>query len=301
LKETIKTKKEKRRESEKEAAKKSAETPFPNRDELRAEAEEEAPAILFTITDSSGETVRTIAGPATQGFHRVSWDLRDPAAALPKPRPAESDDDLFFEEPVGPLVASGTYRVSWAKRVDGVLTPLPGIQEFEAVMELSSSMDPAERKELFTFQRRLNRLRRAVSGALDSANALTTRLDQIKRALDQTPGIENKWKEEVRALEKRNREILRNLRGDVVLRGRNENTPISIVERVEGITSDQGLSLAKATGTHLHSYKIASAELTEELGKLRTLTDVDLKKLEKALDASGAPWTPGRLPEWHEK
>jgi len=28
--------------------------------------------------------------------------------------------------------------------------------------------------------------------------------------------------------------------------------------------------------------------------------DVDLKQLEKALDAAGAPWTPGRLPEWKE-
>jgi hypothetical protein len=28
--------------------------------------------------------------------------------------------------------------------------------------------------------------------------------------------------------------------------------------------------------------------------------EVDLKKLEKALDVAGAPWTPGRLPEWKE-
>src|SRR5262249_44687704 len=124
---------------------------------------------------------------------------------------------------------------------------------------------------------------------------------QIKRALDQTPGIDSKWKDDVRTLEKRNREILRNLRGDVALRARNENTPISIVERVEGIASQQGFSLAKPTGSHLNSYKIASEELSEEVTKLRTLIDVDLKALEKALDAAGAPWTPGRLPEWKEK
>jgi photosystem II stability/assembly factor-like uncharacterized protein len=301
LKETIKTKKEKRNDAEKEAAKKASEMPYPNRDELRAEAEEEAPAILLAISDSAGSVVRTITGPVTKGFHSVSWDLRDPAAALPKPRPPESDDDLFYEEPVGPLVVPANYKATWAKRVDGVVTPLPGAQEFEVVMELSSSMNPAERNELLVFQRQLNRLRRGVSGALESATALTTRLEQIKRALDQTPGIENKWKDEVRRLEKRNREILRSLRGDLALRGRNENTPISIVERVEGITSEQGFSLAKPTGTHLNSYKLASAELSKELGKLRTLIDVDLKGLEKALDAAGAPWTPGRLPEWKDK
>jgi hypothetical protein len=185
--------------------------------------------------------------------------------------------------------------------VDGVTTPLPGEREFDVAMELSSSMNLAERTDLFEFQRKLNRLRRAVSGALESANALGTRLEQIKRALDHTPAIDPKWKDAIRAIEKRNREILRELRGDVVLRGRNENTPISIVERVEGISGEEGFSLAKPTGTHLNSYKIAGEELSSQLAKLRTLIDVDLKSVEKALDASGAPWTPGRLPEWKEK
>jgi photosystem II stability/assembly factor-like uncharacterized protein len=301
LKDGIKTKKEKRHEAEKEAEKHGRETPYPNKDELRAESEEEAPAILFTITDPSGERVRTIAGPVTKGFHRVTWDLRDPAAALPKPRPPESDDDLFFEEPVGPLVAPGTYRVTWAQRVDGVTSPLPGEQEFSVALDNTGSISVSERRDLVDFQRKLNRLRRALGGALESANALNTRLEQIKRALDHTPGMDPKWKDAVRSLEKRNRDVLRHLRGDVALRGRNENTPASIVERVEGIAGEQGSSLAKPTGTHLASYKIAGEELSEELTKLRTLVDVELKSLEKELDASGAPWTPGRLPEWKER
>jgi hypothetical protein len=37
------------------------------------------------------------------------------------------------------------------------------------------------------------------------------------------------------------------------------------------------------------------------LGKLRTLVDTDLAKLEKDMEAAGAPWTPGRVPEWSEK
>jgi photosystem II stability/assembly factor-like uncharacterized protein len=301
LKDAVKTKKERRHEAEKKAAKKSAETPYPSKDELRAEAEEETPAILLTISDASGQVVRTITGPVTQGFHRVTWDLRDPAAALPRPRPPESDDDLFFEEPVGPLVVPGTYKVTWAKRVDGVVTPLPGAYDFEVVIESTGSMTAEERKELFEFQRKLNRLRRAVAGALESTTAVSSRLERIKRAIDQTPGLDRKWQDVARALEKRNREILRRLRGDIVLRGRNENTPASIFEQVEGISSEQGFALAKPTGTHLNSYKVAGSELTEELGKLRTLIDVDLKDLEKALDAAGAPWTPGRLPEWKEK
>jgi hypothetical protein len=301
LKDGIKTKKEKRHEAEKEAEKHGRESPYPTKDELRAESEEEAPAILFTITDASGERVRSITAPVTKGFHRVTWDLRDPAAALPKPRPPESDDDLFFEEPVGPLVVPGTYRVTWAQRVDGVTTPLPGEQEFIVALDTTGPTTLSERRDLIDFQRKLNRLRRAVAGALESANGINARLEQIKRALDHTPGMDPKWKDAVRSLEKRNCDILRHLRGDVALRSRNENTPASVVERVEGIAGEQGFSLAKPTGTHLASYRIAGEELSEDLAKLRTLTDVDLKALEKELDASGAPWTPGRLPEWKVK
>src|SRR5262249_3063962 len=110
LKEPIKTRRQKRQEAEKEAAKQGAKSPYPNLQELRAEGEEEAPAIVLTISDSSGNVVRTLTGPVTQGFHRVAWNLREPAASLPKPRPPEMDDDLFYEEPSGPLVMPGVYH-----------------------------------------------------------------------------------------------------------------------------------------------------------------------------------------------
>jgi hypothetical protein len=162
-------------------------------------------------------------------------------------------------------------------------------------------MDPAERKALFEFQLQVARLQRAVSGALEAANSLNGRLEQIRRAVDHTPAVDAKWKEAVRSLEKRNHDILRALRGDVALRARNENTPVSIVERVGEIVESQRLALARPTTTQREQYRIASHEFAGELGKLRSLIDVDLRQLEKALDAAGAPWTPGRLPQWGDQ
>jgi hypothetical protein len=140
-----------------------------------------------------------------------------------------------------------------------------------------------------------------VAGTLRVAGLVEERLGENKRAIDQTPGIEPKWHAQVRALEKRHREILRALRGDVTLRRRNENTPPSVAERVETVVDDLRFYLGKPTGTDREAYNIASREFGQELAKLRTLIDVDLRELEKALDAAGAPWTPGRLPEWKEK
>ena len=75
----------------------------------------------------------------------------------------------------------------------------------------------------------------------------------------------------------------------------------SISERVEYIVETQRLSLAKPTQTQREAYRIAGEEFSQELAKLRALIDGDLKGLEKALDTAGAPYTPGRLPEWKEK
>jgi hypothetical protein len=36
------------------------------------------------------------------------------------------------------------------------------------------------------------------------------------------------------------------------------------------------------------------------LSRMKQLIEVDLKNLEKAMEDVGAPWTPGRIPEWHE-
>src|SRR5262249_23271319 len=91
LKETIKTRKQLRQDFEKEAEKKKASAPYPPPAQLRLEEEEEPPAILVTVTNFSGEVIRTLTGPVTQGFHRVSWNLRDPAASLPRPRAAAPD------------------------------------------------------------------------------------------------------------------------------------------------------------------------------------------------------------------
>ena len=82
------------------------------------------------------------------------------------------------------------------------------------------------------------------------------------------------------------------------MRARNENTPIAIAERVESIADEQLLALAKPTTTQRDAHRIASEEFKAELAKLRRLIDTDLRELERALDAAGAPWTPGRLPDW---
>ncbi len=303
LEKPLRTLKEERHEAEKEAAKKGQKLPYPTPEQLRAEEEEEPPAVVLMIADADDKPVRTLTGPATQGLHRVAWDLRVPSATLPRPRTGERDEDLFAEPPGGPFVVPGKYRVQMAWRHRGQTRVDVGDTglEFNVVVEGTATLSPEERKAVLAFQLEVWRLQRAVSGALDAANETSTRLEQIRRALEHTPGVKQEWKETTRELEKHNRDILRAMRGDEVLRARNENTPVSISERVGEIVQATRFAIARPTTTQREQYQLASEEFAVQLGKLRTLMDTDLRKLEKNLDDAGVPWTPGRVPEWKGK
>jgi len=301
LKDGLRTKKETRQQREREATRKAEALPYPNADELRAEAEEEAPAIVVTVTDSSGKVVRRIEGPHSRGFNRVAWDLRGPAPAVAPPRPARDsdagdDEDFGFRTPTGALLVPGKYTVTLAKRVNGVFTSLPGSQAFDVVAEGVSTRD--DRAEMADFQDKLGRLQKAETAAEQSAAEARTRLDAIVRSIDATPALGPKVHEEARAIEQRLLEINRALKGDTVMEGRNEATPISISERVQASTSALRLTTGRPTKTAVDNYQIASDELAVEIPKLRKLIDSDIRSLEKQLDAAGAPPTPGRLPDW---
>jgi hypothetical protein len=300
LKDELKTKKAKRQEAEKEAAKKNTPMTFPRLTDLSAEEEEEAPAIIFTVTDSSGRVVRRLTGPVTAGMQRVTWDLRYPPTSLPPP-PNPENENPFDDGPGGPLVMPGAYKVSIARRVDGVMTPLATPQDFNIVVPGQEGMAAGDRAALVEFQQKAARLQRAVQGALDATNALKPRLALIRRALLETPAAGDKLLDDAAALDKRTNDILRALRGDNALRARNINLPPSINERVGGIVATQRLSTARPTQTQISQYNAAAQDFEQTLAQLRQLIEGDLVRLEKQMEAAGAPWTPGRIPEWKDQ
>jgi photosystem II stability/assembly factor-like uncharacterized protein len=300
LKEKIKTKKEKRQDAEKEAAKKNQALPYPTHDELRAEAQEAKPELYFVVYDESGAAIRRVEGSTEAGFQRAAWDLRYPASRVHE-HAEESEEDFPDAADQGPLVLSGSYSVRAFEKVDGVVTELAGPQSFKVVTEGSASMSAADRTAQEEFLRKTARLYRAVNGALRTAEDVQSRLKTIREALRDTPAVEKQLGSVADEIERRDREILRALRGDVDIARRSEAVPSSINDRVNSIMEGERFSLQKPTQSHEDSYNIAAGEFGEQLANLHALVEVDLVKLEKDMEAAGAPWTPGRVPEWSEK
>ncbi|HSQ56336.1 MAG TPA: hypothetical protein VLM40_11405, partial [Gemmata sp.] len=259
LKDSLKTRKQLRKDAEKAAEKLGQPIKYATEEELRLEAEEEAPTVFLVIRDSDGTEIRTIFGATSSGTHRITWDLRDPAATLPAPRArgSEADDDSPRRGGGGPLVAPGTYTATLHKRYRGTVSQLAGPIEFNVVLDTLGGPDTAVVKEQVAFHRKVLKLSRAVTGATSVANDLASRLDSIRRALDVAPKADEASKKLVREMIDRNRDILRALRGDTVLAERNYNVPNSISERVGVAARASAQSLSKPTGTQREQYAIA--------------------------------------------
>ncbi len=197
------TKKEEREKAEKAAEKEGQTVPYPSAAEFRAEAEEPPPSLFFTITDASGKAVRQIAATNAPGIHRVAWDLRYPATAVPEQAP--NPEEAIFSPGAyrGPLVMPGTYTVTLSRQVDGVVSQIAGPQSFEVYALGAGAMRPEDHAALAEFQQKVARLYSAVYGSLETANDLNTRLGVITRALEETPGAYSKLMAQADALRRR--------------------------------------------------------------------------------------------------
>jgi hypothetical protein len=296
LKDEFRTLKQARVEAEKEAEKAGRSIRYPTADELRAEADEEPPAILLTITGPSGTPVRVITGPVDKGFHRVAWDLRAPAHQLPPNRPRGELEELFDDPLAGPFVVPGKYAVTLSRRIGGVVSQLAGPVSFNVVLDPQNGQAAGDQDARWQFQEKLQALRRDIAGSLDLANSTKTRLDAIVRALDATPAAPRALHDQARVLRRRLADILVELEGDRRLGARSVPVPVAISERANNISSELNRTLARQTATHEQQFQIASELFAVQRTALKTLVETDVPAIERELERNGAPYTPGRVP-----
>ncbi len=306
LKDKLRSKKEERQKAESDYAKavkdgkKAEQPPYPTNDELRAEAEEEAPQVYFMVYDAAGKAVRRVDASADNGFHRVAWDLR---YAAPSMKTSESEVPLEYQPSgeFGPLVMPGKYNARLFSKVRGKVSEIGQAQNFAVVADGASAIKPEDRAALEDFQQKVARLYRAVSGAVNEADEVGKRMKSLKTALQETPSADRALTDNADRIEAQLRDIQRALRGDVVLQARNENIPTATIDRVNNIMDNERLAIQRPSQSDVDNYGVAGQEFAQELAQLKNLVQVDLANLEKAMETDGAPWTPGRLPGWEEK
>jgi photosystem II stability/assembly factor-like uncharacterized protein len=301
LKEAPKTLRQKRQDAERRAEREKQPIKYPSIEELRAESEETPPAVIFTIADSEGKIVRRMTAPAGAGLQRATWDFRYTPPSVPaggggpggQTPPPEAGAGFGFGGPQGPLVMPGKYTVAMALRVNGVTTPLAGQQTFDVTVEGREKMTAAELAALGDFQRKVSALQRSISGATSAATEAKTRIGSLKRSAADAPVENSKLVSQAEALDNEIDFILNELRGG---RENSDIPPPSINSRIGFVAERIRLSTVRPSPTQLEQFELSNSEFQPILARLRKLVDVDMRALEKALEAAGAPLVPGQIP-----
>ena len=298
LRDGFKTLTEQRREAEKETEEAGGALSYPSWEELRAEDRAEDPAIVLTIQDTDGRVIRRITGPTEKGVHRVTWDLRYPPADPISLQPREVN--AFSDDPMGPMVLPGTYTASLAKWENNELSELSGPVSFETVSTAMATLPASDAAAALAFQQKADRLMKAVAGASRVMGEVQTRIDHLRQAAMDTAGGDAEWPARLEEIETRLNDLQVELLGDSTVAQRSEPTSPSIRGRVGRAYGYTLTTTAAPTGTQKRQVEIAAEAFGPVLDGLKSLV-ADLEALEAEMDAAGAPWTPGRIPEWRSE
>ncbi|HEV8611901.1 MAG TPA: hypothetical protein VGQ73_00235, partial [Gemmatimonadales bacterium] len=301
LRNELRTLRARRLAAEKAAVSKGQDVAYPSWDSLRVEQNEEAPAVVLTVTDEQGNVIRRVNGATGAGFQRVNWDFRYPAStpvttATPIAGGEGDEEAGGFGGPRGPLAPPGTYKVTLLLRQSGRET-VAGTQTFHAVPLGQGPLSTADRVAVTAFHQQTAKLQRAALGTNAALAEAENRLGMLRRAIEVTPGAPAMLSERGRALVGRLRELRVELSGDPVIEAAQEPTPPTLLNRIQRVVGNTWSNTMAPTATHRRNYEIASQQLADFLPKLRSALD-ELRKLEDDAEAAGAPWTPGRIPAW---
>ena len=294
LKESLKTLRDKRGEKENDALKKGKPVYYPSYEEMRAEEEEETPYLVFTILDEEDNVVRKLRASARAGLHQIIWDLKYPAVSPTNLRDASPTSSGGSST----LALPGKYKVFLSKTVNGVETKLTQPAEFNAVTLGNTSLPAEDRAELVAFQEKVRELSRAVNAASSIVRDLADKVGHFKVALKSVTVDDTQIYAEIKALEAQVDEIQRKLFGDRLLRRIDKDAEPGLSSRVNSIIYEQWRSTSAPTQSQRDAYEIVAAEFSPILQLVKKLVEEDVKKIEKKLEEIGAPYTPGRIPEW---
>jgi hypothetical protein len=283
LKDSLKTKKQIRRDKEQKNKKQGDDNPYPGWDELKEEGREEKPVITFIVKDSEGKVVNLVNGSISAGFHRSRWNLHY--------------SSISSSGSSGPFVVPGKYTIEAEKRIRDEVTPLGQAQTVEVELINTQSLPAQNNDEILRFYMTAGELQRVVRGTSNKTDEVLRQLVDIKQALKQSDKGTAELFDEAREIELKLKDIRELLVGGTTKSRYSESERISILGRINWAMIAMGTTYGP-TKTHRQDFEIAQEEFETMIGQVKELIEIDFVNLQKKLEAAGLPWTSGRpIPE----
>ena len=296
VKDDYKSLKKQRNEAEKKLQDAKKDIAYPSYDVLKKEDAEEEPYLLFAISDAEGRVVRKIKRPIKAGVHRVVWDFRTsptgPIALEPPANPAPWD-----QPDQGYMLPPGSYQVAMYRFQDGKLTALGTPRTVKCEPLQLAGVPLADRGTLRDFNEKVAALSRSISAADAHRGRLNDMLPYLEAAVMSVHQLDGSQLAELSAIRAGLRKVNEELVGDNLLPRYEGQARQSLKGRTDLIIGSLWNTTSGSTGTYQRAYEEARASFGSVLSELRDLHQ-RTQALENQLEQQGAPYTPGRMPEW---
>jgi photosystem II stability/assembly factor-like uncharacterized protein len=290
LKESPKTKKQLRKETETKDEKDGKDLTYPSFNDLYLEDQEEKSFLIFTILDEKNNVVKKLTSSASAGINRITWNLRYSDFS---PIGDKSDANTSTGMPVLP----GKYKVYVSKYVNGQITKLCDAKEF-IVKPLTLQILPGNLAELNDFQLKVADLHKVMIATNSYLSDMLSKLDKAKKAVLIANNLDESLLSNIRKIEVELKNLSVKFNGDNSLKKRNENEPQSMIDRLMFAYYGVFEISSAVTGTQKEAYQMALDNFKPVYNQLKKINDTDLISILNQLNKAGAPLLPGVLPDF---
>ena len=287
LKDSLLTAKEQRQKAEKEMVKDKNYPKYPTWEAIEKENQEVKPVVYLEIRDADGKFVNRVAGKATKGIHRVTWDMS--YATSKAVTGVKSSGWSPFG--AGLMAIPGTYSATLYKRVNGEVSQLAEPVEFELSPITDGALSQASKKEVLAFGKEIADAQRKVTAVNAVLSGFGKTMKTLRTAIDRTPG-------DIKALESSYADIQTQINAiNFELNGlksqdRMGTKPANIASRL-GYAMTASWSTYGPTQQHKDQFDYAIKRLASVSKQVSTLQQNTIPSLQKAVIDAGGPWTVG--------
>lgn len=290
FKDELKSLKAQRQEKESNLEKEKKDVAYPTFDELRTEAQEDDPKLIWIIRDAKNTEVRRLTSDPSKGIQRMTWNLRDEGTNPVNKNRGNNKNNGFLVQP-------GSYTVEVILVKNGQIEQLNPPVQFTVKGLNNQTLMAKDPEQLKSFRKEIAEVNRQVSGASKILTETKEKVELIIHAVTTYPNTDMQLLQELRQIKLGISQCEVALYGDGIKTARE-------VETLPGIQSRLGLIeymvYDNTTGV-TQSQRSQLALVVDEYAKLRTELNAlieRLQKIEKSLDGMSLPYLMNEGKEW---
>lgn len=297
VKDIPKTAKSIRQEEEKALFEKGEPIPQPSPEELKTEANEIKPYLIFTITDASNNIIKKIYKSASKGVGRVTWNFTYEGNSPVTTTKFDPLADGGRRRGGGISAMPGSYKVSMAINANGEIKALSEPVSFICKPLNLSTFTVTDLNGKYAWLREASEFSRTINGTISYTNELSEKVNSIMQVIHQTPAASSEIVNEAKRIDNELDNILFIFNGLPAKASQEEIPPtdMSLNQRLGEMASASYGTSGDISVIGKQQLEILKAEFPPVLERVKKAGE-DLLKLDKQLDGLKAPWTPGRVP-----